>query len=247
MSSSSANSDKVVGHAMLQKGKSPGYFKKELLKLMRTAQLKGLTISGPDGKVKEAIGACSVTGLIAPDVAGGPYEAEPSFFVQSNIFQNAVLIKKVLNYCKPAKGMRIVEAYSGAGNFTLPLAAAGAKIEAVESHPGAVRAALKNFHLGNLHEQIELTEGDVSKVLPTMKPEPDVLVLDPPRTGTVGLSKIIKNLAPKKVVYVFCDLDAMVKDSNKLINAAYELLEVSGLDLYPRTHHVEAVCLFGKK
>jgi 23S rRNA (uracil1939-C5)-methyltransferase len=246
MSSSSAHSDKVVGHATMRKGKTPGFYHKDLMKLMRAAQLKGLTISGPDGKVKEAHGSVSVTGLIAPDTEGGPYEAEPSFFVQSNIFQNSVLIKKVLDYCKPAEGKRIVEGFSGAGNFTLPLAAHGARVEAVESHPGAIRTARKNLHQSGFSERINLVEGDAIKELSKFEPEPDVLLLDPPRTGTPGIGRTVKTLKPAKIVYVFCDLDAMIKDANQLIRAGYRLAEVTGLDLYPRTHHVETICLFEK-
>jgi 23S rRNA (uracil1939-C5)-methyltransferase len=244
MSSSSENSDRVTGHVTLQKGKTPGYFRKDLLKIMRAAQLKGMTISGPDGKVKEAHGSVSVTGLIAPDTEGGPFEAEPSFFVQSNVFQNRILVSKVLEYCRPNEFTRIIEGFSGAGNFTIPLAKKGARIEAIESHPGALRTAEKNFHIAGVVDMIKLIPGDAAKELPKLKPSPDVLLLDPPRTGTPGLIKILKNLNPRKIVYVFCDLDTMVRDSNKIVRQGYKLQSVCGIDLYPRTHHVETICLF---
>lgn len=247
MSSSSKHSDRVVGHAMMMKGKTPAFYHKDLMKIMRAGQLKGLTVSGTDGKVKEAHGDVSITGLIAPDCEGGPFIAEPSFFVQSNIFQNSVLIKKVIDYCQPCKNKRIVEGFSGAGNFSLPLAVLGARVEAVESHPGAVRAARKNIHQAGLTENISLIEADAIKELAKFKPEPDVLLLDPPRSGTPGIGRTVKTLKPQKIVYVFCDLEAMVKDANAIIRAGYQLKEVSGIDLYPRTHHVEAVCVFEKQ
>lgn len=246
MSSSAENSDKVVGHAVMRAGKTGAFCHKDLMKVMRSAQLKGLTVSGLDGKVKEAHGTVPVTGLIAPDTEGGPYEAEPSFFVQSNIFQNSVLIKKILQYCEPAPGKRIVEGFSGAGNFTLPLASKGATVEAVESHPGAVRTARRNIHRSGFTEKISLLEGDAIKELQKFDPSPDVLLIDPPRTGTPSIGRIVKKLQPKKVVYVFCDLDTMVRDANQIVRCGYKLVEVSGLDLYPRTHHVETVCLFTK-
>ncbi len=244
MSSSAKHSDKVVGHATLMKGKTAGHFHKELMKIMKAGQLKGLTVSGFDGKVKESHGDASVTGLIAPDCEGGPFIAEPSFFVQSNIFQNSVLIKKVLDYCQPQPGCRIIEGFCGAGNFTLHLAAKGASVEAVESHPSAVRAARKNIHQAGLSERIKLVEGDAIKELGKFEPNPDVLLLDPPRTGMPGIGRTVKALKPKKIVYVFCDLDALVKDGISLEKAGYQLKEVAGLDLFPRTHHVEAICVF---
>lgn len=246
MSSSSHTSDRVVGHAVLMKGKTPAFAHESLKKIIRACNLKGLSVSGTDGKVKKVYDSVSVTGLIAPEVDGGPYDAEPSFFVQGNIYQNQVLIRKVVEFCKPAAGQRIVEGFAGAGNFTLALAAKGAHVEAIESHPGAVRAGQKNIHRSGFADRIKLVEGDAIKELAAFAAEPDVLLLDPPRTGVPGIGRTISKLKPKKIVCVFCDLTAMEKDASAIIRSGYKLSEVAGLDLYPRTHHVEVVCLFEK-
>lgn len=246
MSSSSHRSDRVVGHAVLIKGRPAGHHYKDLSKLMRAINLKGLSVATHDGKIKEVQGSVNVTGLIAPEVEGGPYDAEPSFFVQGNIFQNQVLVRKVVELCKPVPGMRIVEGFAGAGNFTLALAAKGARVEAIESHPGAVRTGIRNIKRSGFAERIELKEGDAVKELSRYKPEPDVLLLDPPRTGTPSIGRTLAKLYPKKVVCVFCDLDACERDSAAIIRNGYKLSEVAGLDLYPRTHHVELICLFEK-
>ncbi len=246
MSSSSHNSDRVTGHAVLMKGKTARHCYDSLMKVMRSLNLKGLSIASFDGKIKEVVGPVNVTGLVAPDVEGGPYDAEPSFFVQGNIFQNPLLVRKVVELCKPAAGMRIVEGFAGAGNFTLALAARGAHVEAVESHPGAVRTGQRNILRGGYDKLVELTEGDAIKELIKYKPEPDVLLLDPPRTGTPGIGRIVSKLQPKKIVSIFCDLDALEKDAASIVKSGYRLAEVAGFDLYPRTHHVEVVCLFEK-
>jgi 23S rRNA (uracil1939-C5)-methyltransferase len=246
MSSSSHHSDRVVGHAVLMKGKTAANCHENLKKILRSASLKGLSVASHDGKMKKVYDTVSVTGLVAPDVDGGPYDAEPSFFVQGNIYQNQVLIRKVLEFCKPEPGTRIIEGFAGAGNFTLALAATGAKIEAVESHPGAVRTGNKNIARSGFADRITLTEGDAIKDLAKLAPEPDVLLLDPPRTGTPGIGRMVSKLKPARIVCVFCDLNAMVKDSSAIIRSGYRLGEVAGIDLYPRTHHVEAICLFEK-
>lgn len=246
MSSSSRKSDRVSGHAVLMKGKNPGVFYKDLLKIMRAAQLKGLSVASIDGKIKEVHGSVSVTGLIAPEVDGGPYDAEPGFFVQGNVFQNPVLVRKIVDFCKPVKGRRIVEGFAGAGNFTLALAAKGARVEAIESHPGAVRTGKKNIFKSGFKERFELIEGDAIKELAKLPPRPDVLLLDPPRNGTPGIGRIVKKLCPERIVYVYCDLDAMENDSISLQRSGYKLKEVAGIDLYPRTHHVEVICVYDK-
>ena len=247
MSSSSANSDKVVGHVVLQKRKTAHFFIKELNKIMRGANLKGLTVADYSNKIKEVLGEPSVTGLIAPDVKGGPYESEASFFVQGNIFQNRNLVEKVVEYAEPSENTYIVEGFAGAGNFTLALAAKGARVDAVESNPSAVRSGVKNINKSGFKNVI-LHEGNALKDL-TKFVKPDVLVLDPPRTGTPGIASIVEKIgAPKRIVLVFCDLESMVKDCKAILKAGnYKLEKVAGFDLYPRTHHVEAVCLLTKK
>ncbi len=243
MSSSSITSDRVVGHAVLQKGKTAHFCIKELNKIMRAANLKGLTVADHNNKIKEVLGEPSVTGLIAPDVEGGPYESEASFFVQGNIYQNNNLIKKVVEYAEPSENTYIVEGFAGAGNITLALAAKGAKIDAVESNPSAVRSGIKNIVKSGF-KNVKLHEDNALKAL-TKFQNPDVLVLDPPRTGTPGIGAIVDKLgSPKRIVLVFCDLEAMVKDCKAILKSGnYKLEKVAGFDLYPRTHHCEVVCL----
>ena len=247
MSSSSLTSDRVVGHAVLQKGKTAHFCIKELNKIMRAANLKGLTVADHNNKIKEVLGEPSVTGLIAADVEGGPYESEASFFVQGNIYQNNNLIKKVVEYAEPSENTYIVEGFAGAGNFTLALAAKGAKIDAVESNPSAVRSGIKNIVKSGF-KNVKLHEGNALKDLNKFK-NPEVLVLDPPRTGTPGIGAMVEKLGfPKRIVLVFCDLEAMVKDCKAILKSGqYKLEKVAGFDLYPRTHHVEAVCLLTNK
>jgi len=246
MSSSAHNSDRVTAHALLMKGKTARNCYDDLMKVMRSLNLKGMSIATFDGKIKEVVGPLNVTGLIAPEVEGGPYDAEPSFFVQGNIFQNPLLLRKVVEFCKPATGMRIVEGFAGAGNFTLALAAKGAHVEAIESHPGAVRTGQRNIIRSGFANRIELVEGDAIKEMAKRKPEPDVLLLDPPRSGTPGIGRTVTKLLPKKIVSVFCDLEAFEKDADAIVKSGYRLTEAAGFDLYPRTHHVELVCLFEK-
>lgn len=247
MSSSSTKSDRVVGHAVLQKGKTAHFCIKDLNKIVRAADLKGLTIADHTNKIKETIGETTVTGLIATNVEGGAYESEASFFVQGNIYQNANLINKVVEYAEPSEKKYIVEGFAGAGNFTLALAAKGAKVDAVESNPSAVRSGIKNIVKSGF-KNVKLHEGNALKDL-TKFNNPDVLVLDPPRTGTPGIGAIVEKLGfPKRIVLVFCDLEAMVKDCKAILKSGqYKLEKVAGFDLYPRTHHVETVVLISSE
>jgi tRNA/tmRNA/rRNA uracil-C5-methylase (TrmA/RlmC/RlmD family) len=69
-------------------------------------------------------------------------------------------------------------------------------------------------------------------------------VLDPPRTGAAGeVTSALIELAPKRLIYVACDPVALARDVASLTVGGYELRSVDGYDLFPHTHHVEAVAV----
>jgi tRNA/tmRNA/rRNA uracil-C5-methylase (TrmA/RlmC/RlmD family) len=67
-------------------------------------------------------------------------------------------------------------------------------------------------------------------------------VLDPPRRGA-GPSVVdaIAALRPAAVVYVACDPAALARDVRRFAEAGYRAAAVRGVDLFPHSHHVEAV------
>jgi len=70
------------------------------------------------------------------------------------------------------------------------------------------------------------------------------VILDPPRTGAAGeVTAALLELAPKRLIYVACDPVALARDVASLVAGGYELRSVDGYDLFPHTHHVEAVAV----
>lgn len=234
----------VTGHITLGAGASPGRVRPDLWKMMRAAGLAGLSYGRPDKGVEGVLEDVSVAGLLAHGVEGGPFFTEPGFFSQGNVFQNKLLIREVVRLAGAGEGRRIVEGFAGAGNFTIPLAAAGAMVEAVESHPGAVRMAIRNRQRSKCSDRITIIESDALKELGKLDPNPDVLVIDPPRTGMPTIAAAVAKLKPPVIVYVSCDMESLRRDALALSKAGYRPVEVAGMDLYPRTHHVEAVVKF---
>lgn len=239
-----AGPEVVAGHITLGAGSSPGRVRPDLWKLIRAVDLSGLSFGRPDKGVEGVLEDVSVAGLLAHGVEGGPFFTEPGFFSQGNIFQNKLLVREVVRLSGAAEGMRIVEGFAGAGNFTIPLAAAGAMVEAVESHSGAVRMAIRNRQRSKCADRITIIESDALKELGKLAPNPDVLVIDPPRTGMPTIAATVAKLQPARIVYVSCDMESLRRDSLALGKAGYRIAEVAGIDLYPRTHHVEAIVKF---
>lgn len=156
----------------------------------------------------------------------------------------ATLAQAVLDGVGDVSGARVLDLYSGAGLFTAPLAAAvGADgaVLAVEGDERAVRDARRNAH-GLDH--IELRHGPVERVLAADDDAADVVVLDPPRVGA-GRKVVDAIVArrPGRVVYVACDPAALARDLAYFSGHGYALHGLRAFDLFPHTHHLEAVAV----
>lgn len=164
-----------------------------------------------------------------------------------------VLTEAVLDAVGDVAGATVLDLYSGAGLFTLPLAAAAGpdgRVVAVESDARAVKDARRNAHDV---AQVELHLGAVDRVLTDGDAAgagvgaADAVVLDPPRAGA-GRTVVdaIADREPARVVYVACDPAALARDVAYLGERGYELASLRAFDLFPMTHHVEAVAVLSR-
>lgn len=164
----------------------------------------------------------------------------------------ATLADAVLAAVGDADGARVLDLYSGAGLFTLPLAAAvgtSGVVVAVEGDERAVRDARRNAH--GL-ENVQLHHGPVEHVLTgrgegadaVARGGADVVVLDPPRVGAGrAVVEAVAGTGAGRVVYVACDPAALARDVAYLGEHGYELRGLRAFDLFPHTHHLEAVAV----
>lgn len=92
---------------------------------------------------------------------------------------------------------------------------------------------------------------DASQAAAQLKAEglkPDVVVLDPPRKGCgEDVILTVAQMSPKRVVYVSCDPATLARDLHIFESNGYKTKEVTPCDMFPRTAHVETVCLLSKK
>lgn len=182
-------------------------------------------------------------------VLGVDYRVAADGFWQVHREAPAVLVEAVLAAVGDVDGAGILDLYSGAGLFTVPLADAvgpAGRVTSVEGDERAVRDARRNVH--DRH-QVRLVHGDVARVIADDDDlvHADVVVLDPPRAGAGRrIVDALAGLRPQRVVYVACDPAALARDIALLVGHGYRLDEVTGHDLFPMTHHVEAVALLSR-
>ena len=159
-----------------------------------------------------------------------------------------VLAEAVVDAVGDRPGATVLDLYSGAGLFAVPLAhlvGEGGRVVAIEGDARAIRDARRNVHAS---PQVELHLGGVQEVLASdAVRHADVVVLDPPRVGA-GRTIIeqVAGLRPERVVYVACDPAALARDIAYLGTHGYGLTGLRALDLFPMTHHVECVAVLDR-
>lgn len=171
------------------------------------------------------------------------FELSARAFFQLNPIQTVKLYDEV----KKAAGLtgkeKLVDAYCGVGAIGLWLAKDAAEIRGMDTIKESIDDAEKNAKRNGFNNTLYVT-GKAEEWLPKWVKEgwkPDVLVVDPPRTGCDDkLLETILKVKPKKVVYVSCNPSTLAKDLNRLAKS-YKVEYIQPVDMFPHTAHCEAV------
>ena len=132
----------------------------------------------------------------------------------------------------------VVDAYAGVGTFAAAVADLAERVVAIETSGPAMEDAAQNLaHLA----RVERLCGAAEDLLGTLAHPIDVLVLDPPRRGCHRRAlHAIERARPARIVYVSCDPSSLARDLARLA-PSFPIDWVQPVDLFPQTHHVEAV------
>lgn len=136
----------------------------------------------------------------------------------------------------------IYDLYAGTGTIGIFLSQNSKKIISIEINKEAVKDALENIKINGI-KNVNIFSGDVSELIKLQTEKPDIIVVDPPRSGLdkITIDNIIR-LKPKKIIYVSCDPVTLARDLN-ILDEKYKLCEVTPVDMFPNTYHVECVCV----
>lgn len=171
------------------------------------------------------------------------YELSARAFFQLNPIQTS----KLYNEAKTAAALtgeeKVVDAYCGVGTIGLWLADGAKEIRGMDVIKEGIDDAKKNakkFGVGHA----EYFVGSAETLMPKWKNEgwrPDVVVVDPPRTGCDNkLLDTLKEVKPKTFVYVSCNPSTLAKDIDYL-KKQYRVEYLQPVDMFPQTAHVEVV------
>lgn len=166
-------------------------------------------------------------------------------FLQVNTKVAEGLIGSVLDTLEPDGSDRVLDLYSGAGTFTLPLAEVAGEVVAVESASSAIRDLRRNLENHALYADV--VGGDATRELPTLG-RVDLALVDPPRSGL--RPEAVASLAgtgARRIAYVSCDPATLARDVKALSRLGYRLESATPFDMFPQTAHVETLVMLTKE
>jgi len=178
----------------------------------------------------------------------GPYEFEISAnsFFQTNTRGADRLYRTTREYVRLTGKETVFDLYSGTGTIAIYLSDLAAQVigfEIVESAVADARKNVQSNHIANC----EFVLGDIRNSLARADTRPDVMVIDPPRSGMhKDVLQAVLNSAPARIVYVSCNPATLARDL-AMMQADYHVAEVQPIDMFPHTYHVEAVARLEKK
>jgi len=163
-------------------------------------------------------------------------------FFQANRFLLDRLARHVVDLVPPGP---VVDLYAGVGLFGLSLAASGREsIVAVEGDP--ISGADLRVNAQPFGERVRVERRSVEGYLEAggKQHAPATFVIDPPRTGISKEAMAgLAGAQPRTIVYVSCDVATLARDTRLLVDEGYELKQLTGVDLFPNTAHVETIAL----
>ena len=148
-------------------------------------------------------------------------------------------------------GEVLMDLYCGTGTIGLSMASKAKKLIGIEVVSAAVECARENAARNGVAnaEFFCADAGDRETILRAAGgTRPDVVVIDPPRKGsTKELVECLASLEVPKIVYVSCDPTTLARDCAWFSEAGYSIGNVTPVDMFPRTGHVESVVCLERK
>ncbi len=168
--------------------------------------------------------------------------AAPGAFSQVNWAVNRALVARVVELALASGAREFLDLYCGSGNFSLPLMAAGVPGVGVESNRAAVAAAARaareqslsgRFVVDDAIRYASARERDTKSF--------DLVLVDPPRAGVKAGLGAMARICGRALCVVGCDPVTFARDLRGFLDAGFELRHLEGFDMFPQTHHLEAL------
>ncbi|OFI34254.1 hypothetical protein BFC17_19545 [Alteromonas lipolytica] len=166
-------------------------------------------------------------------------------FVQVNGAVNLAMIDQAIQWLAPSDADKVLDLFSGLGNFSLPLAKRVSEVTAVEGVSTMVQRGEKNAHqqgINNIHwRTADLSNSQELNKLAVKKY--DKILLDPSREGAFAVCQQIATSKVTSVVYVSCNPATFIRDLGPLLKDGWQISKIGLMEMFPYTQHIELMAL----
>jgi len=178
------------------------------------------------------------------------FRFRPTDFTQVNTDINRAMVARVIELLDPGPEDRVLDLFSGLGNFSLPIARRAAHVTGIEGEAGLVARAKANarangidnvwFDARDLADPEHYTRRFAQAI--------DKLVVDPPRSGAAALFETADLGSVRRIVYVSCNPATLARDIDLAVSRHGFTLSAAGvMDMFPHTAHVESIAVLDRR
>lgn len=185
-------------------------------------------------------------GYISQISNGLMFNCSADSFFQVNGVTAEKLYETAIKEAKLSKNDVVLDLYSGTGTISSIVSSHVKKVIGIEIVEDAVLDANCNIRINNI-SNVKFICGDAAKEISKIKEQIDVIFVDPPRKGiNRDAIAIMKKISPRKIIYISCNPVTMARDLSYLSNM-YDVKKIIPVDMFPKTNHVECVCVLKLK
>ncbi|QXM05455.1 23S rRNA (uracil(1939)-C(5))-methyltransferase RlmD [Crassaminicella indica] len=227
----------------------------ELIELMKNLKLEGKLVGFlhtfndnlSDAVVSDETKLLWGQDYFTEEILGLKFKISAFSFFQTNSLGVEKLYSMVLDFMGDADNKTVFDLYCGTGTIGQIVAKRAKKVIGIELIEEAVEAANKNAKMNGL-SNCKFIAGDVLKKIDELITKPDIIILDPPRSGVhpKALKKVLDYRAPE-IIYVSCNPKSLAENLIEVQKAGYKVEKVKCMDMFPHTAHVETVVLIKRK
>lgn len=186
---------------------------------------------------------------ITDKLAEYQFKISDASFYQINPMQTEKLYDRALEYAQLDGEETVIDAYCGIGTIGSYMSQQAKHVYGVEIVDEAIKNAEENAEINHI-DNATWEAGKAEEVILKWKKDglkPEVVMVDPPRKGCdQTFIETLIELEPKRIVYISCNPATQVRDVEILGRSGYQLKEITPVDMFPHTTHVETVALIEK-
>lgn len=194
---------------------------------------------------------CNSTQIVIKEKSNSlVFEYGKNAFYQPNPKQAEVIYDRIKEIAALKGTENIIDLYCGIGTISLILAGKAKQVTGIEGNPQAVKNAKNNAIINNIKNATFIV-GDILETFTpaflNMQQGVDLIILDPPRAGTlINIKKTILASGAKQVIYLSCNPESLAIDL-KMLCEKYTIASIEPYDMFPHTAHVETLVLLKLK